>query len=111
MCCEYDDDLLQASTEEGRLKAMKDAVSVFFKNGTVLEEKKISQGGLNGREVLIEAEVPNGNSAKGYVRNRLFWADSKLYGVMVVYMPEFFNTPAADYFLDSFRIITTAPRP
>jgi hypothetical protein len=63
-----------------------------------MEEKKVSQGRLSGREFLVEVE------GMGQLRSRHFWVGRSLYTLLVAYQPRFLNARAADYFLDSFRL-------
>jgi hypothetical protein len=45
------------------------------------------------------------------LRSRLFWVGRRLYQAQVAYQEKFLNEPAADYFLDSFRVVAPAERP
>jgi hypothetical protein len=93
----YPEEFLKGSTEEERLRGMKDAAP-FFMGAKVVENNKVTLGDLTGREYVLEVEKV------GRVRSRHFWLGPRLYSVMVVYKPEFLNPSAADFFLDSFRV-------
>jgi hypothetical protein len=83
-----------------RWQATKDSVSLFLPGAKVMEDRPVSQAGMDGRELLVEAMA---GEAKGHVRSRCFWAGRKLYVAMVTFTTEFLNARAADYFLESLR--------
>jgi HEAT repeats len=94
---EYPPDFLAGTTEEQWLNSTRDLMPVFL-GWKVVSEKPIEQSGHKGRERVVEAE------GLGFVRSRLFWVGRRLYQVQVAYQERFLNEPAADYFLDSFRL-------
>jgi HEAT repeats len=94
---EYPDALLKGLTEEDLFQRTKDSAP-FFTGGKVVEEKKVSLGGRDGREYLLDVE------GQGRLLSRQVWVGPKLYAVMVAYKPQFLNAQAAGYFLDSFRL-------
>jgi hypothetical protein len=105
---DYPEEVLKRSTEEARYQATKDLI--LANGGKVVEEKKVSVGGLSGREHVVEVE------RLGQLRTRQFWVGRRLYTVMMAYKPQFLNPRAAAYFLDSFRLeqkpaVPAAPRP
>jgi hypothetical protein len=91
-------------TVEERFRRAREA-NPQFPGGKVVEEKKVSAGGHDGREYLVEVE------GQGFLVCRHFWVGQRLYGVMVAYTPKFLNARAAGYFLDSFRLEDKAGDP
>jgi hypothetical protein len=102
---EHPESVVKGSTEEERFRAMKDSAPFFLRGGKTVEEKHVTLGDLRGREYLFDFE------GKGLIRSRKFWVRNKLYSVDVVFKPEFVNSRAAAYFLDSFKIVEKAVKP
>lgn len=84
------DDLVVASDDPSRPQV----------NEKLLEEKPVSQNGLNGMERIKERE----DGVK--FRSRAFVYQNRFYAASVVYYDTFTCSPvAAEFFLDSFRIV------
>jgi len=96
---DYPAEVIAGTTEEERVNSSRDA-ALFGLGGKLVSDKAISQHGLKGREQTIEVE------GRGVCRNRVFWVGNTLYQVNSSYVPRYVNAKAADYFLDSFRLIT-----
>lgn len=101
---EYPDEILAGTTEEERLATGRE-LALMGLGGRLVREVPMEQHGRKGVERLIEVE------GKGVLWTRLFASGKRLYQVQVVYKLEFFNEPAAKYFLDSFRLLDAIEKP
>jgi hypothetical protein len=104
---DYPEDVFFPPTDKERLDFGRDSTVAGFKakglTYKVADETPIEFGGRKGREFRVEVEE------MGFVRSRIFWAGRRLYQVKVASQTRFLNAKAADFFMNSFRIMETAP--
>lgn len=89
------------SEAETRFNRLRDLMPSGL-GGRLVSERPVRSGSAPGRELLIHTDV-------GLIRLRLFWSGRRLYQVNVHYDPNTVIAPAAEYFLNSFRLLP--PRP
>jgi hypothetical protein len=96
------------TTEKERLDASRDAVPLglthFGMSGKVRSERAVEQGGLTGRDYIVDV------GGGGLLRRRLFWRGTRLYnvGFATGKILKYFNERAAEFYLDSFRVDAAA---
>jgi hypothetical protein len=85
------------------LDLMRDAL-VRSLGGALVNEKPVTAGALNGREVLIAgAAVPGGKAPQLEMRARLFARDKRYFQVVLAGRKGGFEPQDAAMFLESFR--------
>jgi hypothetical protein len=95
---DYQEDILKQVTEAQRFDNARDWV-VAQLGGKVVIDEQVEQNGLKGREQEIAVE------GMGFLRTRHFWVGNRLYNILVASTPEFVNRKAAEYFLNSLKIV------
>lgn len=91
---------LEGKSKEDFLAKARDNVVEKF-GGKLIGRQPIEQNGWKGIEYRIEAER---EGTPLLMRTRLIWTDNRLYQVYVGGVPQFLNTRAANYFMDSFQL-------
>jgi hypothetical protein len=99
---DYPDEFVQATTVEQRLDAFSNTAANPFPGGQLTEKRDIELDGHKGREYLVEVENV------GVLRHRVFLDGRRAYVIFVAYKPKYLIAPAAQHFLDSFKIKPSA---
>jgi hypothetical protein len=77
---------------------MTPRISAQAMRGTLKENVKIEQFGVEGRDYTIEY------GDRGVVRTRVFIVGDRVYQAQVAYRPEFLHSRAVEHFLNSFAV-------